>query len=89
MTIATMELRTVMLSTSAEWHLDDVTQKSVNSELLVVTVTTMTSLVPEHGKQCISCSAIFSSTLQTDSFSAEISAFRKQIITLKSFNSAL
>ena len=49
----------------------------------------MTSLVLEHGRQCIPCSAKFSMTLQTEILSTETSDFLKQIIFLKSFDSVL
>ena len=55
-------------------------------ELLVALVTYVTSIVPEHGRQCMPCSANLSMTLQTDIVSTETSYFLKQIIFLKSFN---
>ena len=42
----------------------------------------MTSLVQEHGKQCMPYSANFPVTLQTEVLSTETSDFLKQIIVL-------
>lgn len=49
-------------------------------------VTSLKSLVPEHGKQCMPCSANFSVTIQTETLSTEISKFLKQIIFPKKSN---
>ena len=49
----------------------------------------MTSLVQEHGRQYMPCSAKFSMTLQTEILSTETSDFLKQKVFLKSFNSVL
>ena len=50
----------------------------------------MKSLIKEHGRQCMPCSAKFSITLQTEILSREASVSPlsvNQIIFLKSFNS--
>ena len=46
---------------------------------IVAMVTDLTSLVLEHGIQCMSCSANFLRTLQTEILSTETSDFLKQI----------
>ena len=45
----------------------------------------MTTMVYEHGRQCMPCSINFSMTLQTKILSIEPSDFLKQII-IRSFN---
>ena len=49
----------------------------------------MTSLVKQHGRQCMSCSVNFSVSLQTEILSTVTSDFLKQMIILKEFNSLL
>lgn len=51
-------------------------------------VTSLKSLVPEHGKQCMPCSANFSVTIQTETLSTEISKFLIDV-SMKKINANL
>ena len=58
----------------------------INKKSFFAMVTDTTTVVPEHGKQCMLCSAMFSVILQTDILSTDTSDLLKQIIILKSFH---
>ena len=57
--------------------------------LFKVCANSVTSLVPEHGKQCMPDSAILLMTLPSEKFSTVNSHFLRQITFLMSFNSML
>ena len=56
---------------------------------LIAMVTDLMSCVLELDKQCLTCPANFSMTLQTEILSKESSDFLKQRISIKSFYSVL
>ena len=82
-----MELQTNVHSTLAECFLGDLTLTSICHSCYGNI--SMTSLLQQHSRQCMPCSAKFSMILQTEILSLETLDFLKQIIFLKSFNSVL
>ena len=82
-TIATLELQTGVRSTVS------VASQRHQYDVILVHAKFITSLVYEHNRQCVLCSAKFSVTLQTEFFSTETLDFPKQIIFIKSLNSVL
>ena len=81
-----MELQSGVLSPFGEWHLNDITLKSIWRHSCCGN-RFVASLVNANGRQCIPCSINFSMTSQTEILLTVTLDFLKQMIIIKAMNS--